>query len=449
MFASLDVPLIWAGLIAFAVVAYVVLDGFDLGIGILFAIEHEDGDRDVMVNSIAPVWDGNETWLVLGGGGLFAVFPLAYATIMPAMYPTIMGMLLALIFRGVAFEFRFRAATPAGRAAWDYAFFGGSTIAALCQGLTLGGLLQGIKVVNRAYAGGWWDWLTPFTVLCGLAVVVGYALLGASWLIWRTEGGLHASLPPPCRHARRRDAGADRRRQPVDAAAEPGFRGTLVRLAQHLADQPGAGAGGATGLAILARPVGVVNRQYAGGWWDWLTPFTVLCGVAVVVGYALLGACWLIWRTEGGLHDRCRRHAGTLGVAVLALIGVVSVWTPLLNPVFAARWFGWPGILLTSPVPVLMLVLVWLFWRGLLGGHHLTPFLCVLGWFLLCFAGLGISIYPNIVPPDISIWDAAAPLASQAFLLAGAVVLVPIILIYTGYAYWVFRGKVVPGTHYH
>jgi cytochrome bd ubiquinol oxidase subunit II len=338
MFASLDVPLIWAGLIAVAVVAYVVLDGFDLGVGILFAIEHEDGDRDVMVNSIAPVWDGNETWLVLGGGGLFAVFPLAYATIMPAMYPTIMGMLLALIFRGVAFEFRFRAATPAGRAAWDYAFFGGSTIAALCQGLTLGGLLQGIKVVNR---------------------------------------------------------------------------------------------------------------QYAGGWWDWLTPFTVLCGLAVVVGYALLGACWLIWRTEGGLHDRCRRHAGTLGVAVLALIGVVSLWTPLLNPVFAARWFGWPGILLTSPVPVLMLLLAWLFWRGLLGGHHLSPFLCVLGWFLLCFAGLGISIYPNMVPPSISIWDAAAPLASQKFLLAGAVVLVPIILIYTGYAYWVFRGKVRPGTHYH
>ncbi len=335
---TLDLPLIWAALIAFAVVAYVVMDGFDLGTGILFAIEHEDGDRDVMVNSIAPVWDGNETWLVLGGGGLFAVFPLAYATIMPAMYPTIMGMLLALIFRGVAFEFRFRAISRTGRLAWDYAFFGGSTLAAFCQGLTLGGLLQGIKVVDR---------------------------------------------------------------------------------------------------------------HYAGGWFDWLTPFTVLCGFAVVAGYALLGACWLVWRTSGGLHERCRRHAGILGGVVLLLIGVVSVWTPLLNPVFAQRWFGWPGIAMTSPVPVLVLLLAVLFWRGLGRGDHLTPFLCALGWFLLCFAGLGISIYPNIVPPGITIWDAAAPPASQAFLLVGALVLVPIILIYTGYAYWVFRGKVAPGTHYH
>jgi cytochrome d ubiquinol oxidase subunit II len=331
-------PIIWAGLIAVAVLAYVILDGFDLGVGILFAVEHQGEDRDIMVNSIAPVWDGNETWLILGGGGLFAVFPLAYATIMPALYPAIIAMLLALVFRGVAFEFRFRARSRQGRTMWDTAFWIGSTVAGFCQGLALGGLLQGIKVVNRAYAGGWFDWLTGFTILCGIAVVVGYALLGTTWLIWRTEGEL---------------------------------------------------------------------------------------------------------------QRRCRRRARALGVAVLALIGVVSLWTPMLNPAFEARWFGWPGIVLTSPVPILVALLAWVFWRGLSLKHDVTPFLAVLGWFALCYAGLGISIWPLIVPPSIDIWQAAAPPASQGFLLVGAVVLVPTILAYTGYAYWVFRGKVTASVHYH
>lgn len=334
----LDLPLVWAGLIAFAVVAYVLLDGFDLGVGILFAVEGEAEDRDVMVNSIAPVWDGNETWLILGGGGLFAVFPLAYGVIMSAMYPTIIGMLLSLIFRGVAFEYRFRAETRQGRKLWDIAFMAGSTGAALFQGLTLGGLLQGVKVTGRAYSGGWFDWLTGFTILCGLSVVVGYALLGA---------------------------------------------------------------------------------------------------------------CWVIWRSEGALQARARKHARALGAATLALIGIVSLWTPMLNPVFQHRWFGWPGIALTSPVPALMLLLAIWFWRGLSRKHDVTPFLCVLGWFLLCFAGLAISIYPLIVPPSITIWDAAAPPESQAFLLVGAVVLVPLILAYNGYAYYIFRGKVRPGAHAH
>ncbi len=337
-FPGIDLPLVWSALIAVAVVAYVLLDGFDLGVGILFAAEHEDQDRDVMVNSIAPVWDGNETWLILGGGGLFAVFPLAYSVIMSALYPTMIGMLLALVFRGVAFEFRFRAATRRGRRLWDVAFFAGSAGAALCQGLTLGGLLQGIKVTGRVYSGGWFDWLTSFTVLCG---------------------------------------------------------------------------------------------------------------IAVVIGYALLGAVWLVWRTEGALQERARRQAAILGVATLSLIGVVSLWTPMLNPVFQQRWFSWPGIVLTSPVPVLLALLALGFWRGLKLKHHVTPFLCVLGWFLLCFVGLGISIYPNIVPPSISIWDAAAPPESQAFLLVGAAVLIPVILIYNFYAYYVFRGKVTADAGYH
>jgi cytochrome d ubiquinol oxidase subunit II len=316
-----DLPLIWAGLIGVAVLAYVLLDGFDLGVGILFAVQHEAEDRHTMVNSVAPVWDGNETWLVLGGGGLFAVFPLAYSVIMPALYPTIIGMLLALVFRGVAFEFRFRAVTRSGRFWWDLAFWGGSTVAAFCQGLTLGGLLQGIHVVNRAYA--------------------------------------------------------------------------------------------------------------------------------VVVGYGLLGACWLVWRTEGPLQERSRRHAHVLGIATLALIVVVSLWTPRLHPLFMERWFGWPGILVTSPVPILVALLAFGFWRSLAARHHVTPLLCAYGWFVLCYAGLGISIFPMMVPPSMTIWQAAAPPASQLFLLVGASVLIPIILIYTAYAYWVFRGKVQPGVGYH
>ena len=338
MLDGIDLTPIWAGLLAFAVLAYVVMDGFDLGCGILFAIEGGEEDRDTIVNSIAPVWDGNETWLVLGGGGLFAVFPLAYAIIMPALYPLVTAMLLALIFRGVAFEFRFKAHSHTGRRQWDFAFFGGSVVAALSQGMILGALLQGIKVQGRAYAGGWFDWLTPFTLVCGVAVLIGYALLGATWLIWRTEGDLHA---------------------------------------------------------------------------------------------------------------RCRRQASLLGAATLGMIGVVSLWTPFLNPRFLERWFGWPGIALTSPVPILVLVLAVLFWRGLARGAHLTPFLCVLGWFVLCFGGLGISMLPLMVPPDVSIYDAAAPHASQAFLLVGASVLIPTILIYTGFSYWVFRGKVKAGTGYH
>jgi cytochrome d ubiquinol oxidase subunit II len=329
-------PVVWAGLIAFAILAYVVLDGFDLGCGVLFMVERDAEDRALVVMSLAPMWDGNETWLVLGGGGLFAVFPLAYATILPALYPVIILMLLSLVLRGVAFEFRFRA-EGVGQRWWDFAFGAGSTSAALCQGFALGGLLQGIKIVDNAYAGGWWDWLTPFTVLCG---------------------------------------------------------------------------------------------------------------IAVVVGYALLGACWLVWRTEGELQRRCRRHATTLGIATLALIVAVSLWSPFLNPLFLQRWFGWPGILLTSPVPVLMAFLAWGFWRGLVRERQVTPLLCALGWFVLCYVGLGISMFPLMVPPSITIWQAAAPEASQAFLLVGAVVLIPTILGYMGYSYWVFRGKVQPGAHY-
>ncbi|OJU88317.1 MAG: cytochrome d ubiquinol oxidase subunit II, partial [Shinella sp. 65-6] len=178
---ALDLPFLWAAIIAFAVLAYVILDGFDLGVGILFPFFKEKHDRDVMMNSVAPVWDGNETWLVLGGGGLMAVFPLAYATILPALYMPLILMLLGLIFRGVAFEYRWR--TKRGEFLWDIAFAGGSMVAAFMQGVALGALVQGIPVTGRAYAGGWWDWLTPFSVATGIALLIGYGLLGATWLV--------------------------------------------------------------------------------------------------------------------------------------------------------------------------------------------------------------------------------------------------------------------------
>jgi cytochrome d ubiquinol oxidase subunit II len=333
---SIDLATIWAGLIAFAVLAYVVLDGFDLGIGILFPLFPHSHDRDIMTNSVAPVWDGNETWLVLGGGGLMAVFPLAYATVLSALYVPIILMLLGLVFRGVAFEFRFR--TRRWKPVWDWGFAVGSLVAALMQGIALGALVQGIEVANR---------------------------------------------------------------------------------------------------------------QYAGGWWDWLTPFSILTGVGLAVGYALLGATWLNLKTHGELQAKARRIAIVAGVATIGLIGVVSLWTPFLEPVYFERWFGWPTAFFSAFVPVLVALAAFGLWQGLTTGKHLQPFLCALGLFVLSFIGIGISFYPYIVPGALTIKEAAAPDASLGFLLAGAAFLIPIILAYTGYAYWVFRGKIDPSEGYH
>jgi cytochrome d ubiquinol oxidase subunit II len=331
-----DLAFIWAAIIAFAVLAYVVLDGFDLGVGILFPLFPERSDRTTMMNTIAPVWDGNETWLVMGGGGLMAVFPLAYATILPALYVPIILMLLGLIFRGVAFEFRFR--TQRWRTIWDWGFAAGSITAAMMQGIALGALVQGITIENREYAGGWWDWLTPFSIITGIAVVIGYGLLGATWLNLKTDGEL---------------------------------RGRAKRL------------------AILA------------------------------------------------------------GIGTLALIGVVSLWTPFLEPIYFERWFRWPTAFFSAFVPTLLAACAFALWQGLDADKHLQPFLAALGLFVLSFVGLGISFYPYIVPGALTIEEAAAPDGSLAFLLVGAVILIPIILAYTGYAYWVFRGKVRPDDGYH
>lgn len=329
-------PVLLALVLGFAVAMYVVLDGFDLGIGILFPLFRSEAERDLVMNSVAPFWDGNETWLVLGGVTLWAGFPLAFAVIMPAVYLPVIVLLLALVFRGVAFEFRW-AAKPHHHA-WDAAFAGGSALAAFAQGLVLGGMLQEIKVVDGRFGGGPLDWLTPFSIMCGCGVTVGYALLGATWLMLRTSGEVE-------RHARR------------------------------------------LGLPLLA--------------------------------------------------------------GLLAAITLVSVWTPLELPRIAARWFSVPNIFFLAQVPVATLLFAWLCWHGIRRGKAALPFVSAVAIFLLAFAGLVVSNIPYLVPPSITIWDAAAYPGSQIFYLVGAAILIPMILAYTVLVFWLFRGKLGAGEGYH
>jgi cytochrome d ubiquinol oxidase subunit II len=329
-------PVIWALVIGASVAMYVVLDGFDLGIGILFPFYKKEAERDLIMNSVAPFWDGNETWLVLGGVGLWVAFPKAYAVILPAVYLPIIVMLLSLIFRGVAFEFRW-VAKPNQRK-WDIAFAAGSTLAAFSQGVVLGSLLQEIRVVNG---------------------------------------------------------------------------------------------------------------QFAGGAFDWLTPFALMCGAGLVVGYALLGTTWLMMKTAGEVEQRARRLGVPLLFLLLGFIALVSLWTPLEIPRIAERWFGTPQFYALSQVPLATLLLAWLCWRGIRRGNSILPFASAVGLFLLAFAGLVISNAPYLVPPSITLWDAAAHPSSQVFFLIGAMILLPMILGYTVLVFWLFRGKLQPGEGYH
>jgi cytochrome d ubiquinol oxidase subunit II len=329
-------PVIWSALIGVAVVMYVVLDGFDLGIGILFPFTKREAERDQMMNSVAPFWDGNETWLVLGGGGLLAAFPLAYAIIMPAVYLPVILMLLALIFRGVAFEFRWVA--QSSKPWWNVAFAAGSIIAAFAQGIVLGTLLQGIEV-----------------------------------------------------------------------------RG----------------------------------NQFAGGSFDWLTPFSILCGIGVVAGYALLGATWLVLRTEGVVAERSREQAKYLLVAVLIAMGLVSLWTPLLIERIADRWFSLPNFFYLAPVPIVTGLLAFMVWKWLNDKREHAPFVGTIGLFLLGYTGLVVSNFPYLVPPSLTVWQTAAAPSSQIFMLIGTVFLLPVILGYIVFVYWLFWGKVREGEGYH
>jgi len=329
-------PVIWAALIGTAVAMYVILDGFDLGVGILFPTARSESERDQMMNSVAPFWDGNETWLILGGGGLWVAFPQAYAVIMPALYLPIIFMLLALIFRGVAFEFRWVARTSKGY--WNFAFTAGSLLAAFFQGVVLGGLIQGIKVQNG---------------------------------------------------------------------------------------------------------------QFAGGAFDWLTPFAILVGLGIVAGYGLLGATWLILRTQGAIALRARTQAKGLLLCVLVAMAIVSLCTPLQFERIAARWFATPNIFYLWPVPLLAVAVAYLLWKWLDERREAPPFLAAIMLFLLGYLGLVISNFPYLVPPTLTIWQTAAAPASQIFMLIGTIFLLPIILGYIIFVYWLFWGKVREGEGYH
>jgi len=329
-------PVVATAVVGLAVALYVILDGFDLGVGILFPFYPREMDRDQMMNSVAPFWDGNETWLVLGGTWLLVAFPLAYSIIAPALYVPLIAMLLALVFRGVAFEFRW-VAKPHHRK-WDVAFAAGSTVAAFAQGTMVGGILNGFHVA----------------------------------------------------------------------------------------------AG-----------------QFSGGPLDWLTPFSVMCGIGLIVGYALTGACWLVMKTAGEVEVRARQYAKPLLLALLAFILVISVWTPLQFERVAQRWFADGHMLYLSPVPLITVGLAISCWRGLIGHYPSVAFYSAVGLFIISFVGLAVSTLPYLVPPSITLWQAAASPSSQTFMLVGTTVLVPFVLGYTVFVYHTFRGKVRPGEGYH
>lgn len=333
--AAFLLPLAWAGILGIAVAMYVLMDGYDIGIGLLFPLARGESERDAMMASIKPYWDGNETWLILGGGGLLVAFPRAYSIIMPALYLPVIVMLLGLIFRGVAIEFRGLAEDKRG---WNWGFTAGSAVAGFAQGVILGGLIQGIQHDGAHYTGGTFDWLTPFALTCGLGTLLGYALLGATWVVMKTTG-----------------------RTAKDA----------------------------------------------------------------------------------------RRHAGYALIGVIIFMAIVSLWTPLAFPRIAERWFTLPNFFFFSPVPLLTaaasLACLWALARE----KEILPFLMAMALFMLGYLGLVISVFPYLVPPNLTIWQAAASTSSQTFMLVGTAVLLPVILAYTAFIYWLFRGKVREGESYH
>lgn len=332
----MTIELIWAIILSFAIFAYVILDGFDLGIGINYPFIKSKWERDLAMNTVAPIWDGNETWLILGGGGLFAAFPLAYSIVLPALYAPLTAMLIGLILRGVAFEFRWKEKNKSN--IWDKAFIAGSYTATFFQGVALGAFLQGISITGRSYSGSWWEWLSPFSIFTGVALLIGYGLLGSTWLIYKTEN-----------------------------------------------------------------------------------------------------------RTKRNMQLLAKRFF----VLTLLMITVVSLWTPYLNTEYFDKWFSVPRIYYVLPVPILVIFASLKCIQSIYQNKDIQPFLWSIFLFLLSFIGLMISIYPNIVPPSLDIWEAAAPEKSLKFLLVGVLIFIPIIIGYTAFTYWVFRGKISSDENYH
>lgn len=334
---TIDLVPLWTLILGAAVFFYVLLDGFDLGVGMLYGFAPDRASRSLIMNSISPVWDGNETWLIMGGMGLLAAFPLAFAIIIPAVYFPILVMLLALIFRGVAFEFHFRDAAHV--TFWDRAFNIGSLIATFAQGIVLGAFIQGFAV----------------------------------------EG-----------------------------------------------------------------------RNFAGNSFDCFTAFSIFTGVALVFGYGLLGAGWLILKTEGELQLRARRQGRWCFLAVVLAIIIVTFWTPLMDPEIAHRWFSWPNMAFLAPVPIITIALMIFEWRALNNNHsEMGPFLGAIGLFFMSYLGIAISRFPMIIPHHFTFWQAASSPDTQAFLIVGTLFLLPIILMYSAWSYWVFRGKVRADIGYH
>ena len=331
----IDFVMIWAVIIAFGVMMYVLMDGFDLGVGILYPFAPNEDSRDVMMNSVAPVWDGNETWLVLGGAGLLGAFPLVYSVLLPALYLGVFVLLAGLIFRGVAFEFRFKAG-PETKGYWSASFAIGSTVAALAQGIVVGAYIQGFETENFVFTGGAFDWLTPFTLFTGLGLVLGYALLGSTWTIMKTEG----------------------------ETQEWAYR---------------------------------------------ITPMLL---------------------------------AGVLGVFL-----VISFWTPMVDSFVRDRWFG--NIAFIWLLPAGALGCAALIYRAVKRRDEGIPFVATLGLFLFTYLGLLASKWPYVVPPEYTLYDAASARESQMFLLIGVLFVIPFVLAYTAWTYWVFRGKVKVGEGYH
>lgn len=333
---GIDTALIWAAIIYVGVMLYVIADGFDLGVGLLFPFVPNKKHRDVMIASVAPIWDGNETWLVLGGAGLMAAFPLAYSVVLSALYIPILFMLIGLILRGVAFEARAKA-RQRSRHLWDKAFFGGSLLASYFQGVILGAYLSGIPMDGHSYIGNAWDWITPFSLFSGLGLTVAYSLLGCTWLILKTQARL-----------------------------------------QHV-------------MRKLARP---------------------------------------------------------LVLTLITFMAIISVWAPLQQDAIADRWFRNPNLFLLVPLPLLTIFACAVLLRSLTKGEAM-PFMMTLSVMALGYVGLGVTLWPNVIPPSVDIWEASSPASSQGFALVGALLIIPTILTYSAWTYYVFRGKVTAEDGYH
>ncbi|WP_133129638.1 cytochrome d ubiquinol oxidase subunit II [Legionella yabuuchiae] len=321
-------PLIFACLLGFIIIMYVILDGFDLGIGILFLFAQSERERDIMMNSIAPVWDGNETWLVFGGAMLYGAFPMVYGLLLPILYMPIMLMLVALIFRGVSFEFRFKA--EASKPIWNWAFTVSSIAAAFFQGVILGAFVQGFNINEEAM--------------------------------------------------------------------------------------------------VISDP-------------DWITPFSLMTGVALICGYALLGSTWMVIKSEDELQRKMIHFAKGFLCLIAAFLIFVSIWTPLHDEEIFNRWYSIPNFFLLMPLPAITALMIVLTWRNLTLGNEVKPFIYSVIIFLCSYCGIGISVYPYLIPHDVTLWEAAAPDSTLIFILVGVVIMLPILLGYTFYAYKVFWGK--------